>query len=40
MKTTIGYLKGPTGLDKVVFCLFGSESYEIFATRLEQETSK
>jgi O-acetyl-ADP-ribose deacetylase (regulator of RNase III) len=40
LETTIGYLKGPTGLDKVVFCLFGSESYDIFASRLEQETSK
>ncbi len=40
LETTIGYLRGPTGLDKVVFCLFGSESYEVFASRLKQETSK
>jgi len=40
LETTIGYLKGPTGLERVVFCLFGSESYEVFASRLEQEASK
>lgn len=40
LETTIGYLEGPTGLDRVVFCLFGSESYDIFVSRLEQETSK
>ena len=39
LETTIGYLEGPTGLDRVVFCLFGSESYEIFASRLGQETA-
>ena len=40
LETTIDYLKGKTGLERVVFCLFGSESYEVFASRLEQETSK
>jgi O-acetyl-ADP-ribose deacetylase (regulator of RNase III) len=40
LETTIDYLKGPTGLERVVFCLFGSESYEVFASRLKQETSK
>jgi O-acetyl-ADP-ribose deacetylase (regulator of RNase III) len=39
LKTTIDYLKGQTGLEKVVFCLFGRDSYEVFARRLEQETS-
>jgi len=37
--TTIEYLKGQTGLQRVVFCLFGRDSYDIFASRLEQETS-
>ncbi len=37
--TTIEYLKGQTGLQRVVFCLFGRDSYEVFAERLEQETS-
>ena len=40
LKTTIDYLKGQTGLEKVVFCLFGADSYEVFARRLEQETSQ
>ncbi len=37
--TTIEYLKGQTGLQRVVFCLFGRDSYEVFAERLGQETS-
>ncbi len=37
--TTIEYLKGQTSLQRVVFCLFGRDSYEVFAKRLEQETS-
>jgi O-acetyl-ADP-ribose deacetylase (regulator of RNase III) len=40
LKTTIDYLKGQTCLEKVVFCLFGRDSYEIFESRLEQETSQ
>ncbi|MHC4203630.1 MAG: macro domain-containing protein [Planctomycetota bacterium] len=40
LKTTIDYLKGQTGLEKVVFCLFGSDSYEVFQSRLERETSQ
>ncbi len=35
--TTIDYLKGPTGLEKVVFCLFGGDSYQVFAKRLKRE---
>ncbi len=40
LATTISYLKGPTGLERVVFCLFGSDSYEVFAGRLKQEIAK
>ena len=40
LKTTIDYLKGQTGLEKVVFCLFGRDSYEVFAKQLEKETSQ
>jgi O-acetyl-ADP-ribose deacetylase (regulator of RNase III) len=40
LKTTIEYLKGQTGLQKVIFCLYGHGSYEVFASQLEQETSK
>jgi O-acetyl-ADP-ribose deacetylase (regulator of RNase III) len=35
--TAIEYLKGKTGLERVVFCLFGRASYDVFARRLEQE---
>jgi O-acetyl-ADP-ribose deacetylase (regulator of RNase III) len=38
LQTTIGYLKGPTGLQRVVFCLYGSQAYEVFAKQLTQET--
>ena len=30
LSTTIEYLKGKTGIERVVFCLFGNESYEEF----------
>ena len=38
LKVTIEYLKGQTGLEKVVFCLFGRDSYKIFEEQLKQET--
>ncbi len=37
LRTIIDYLKGRTGLEKVVFCLFGRDSYEVFANQLKQE---
>ena len=40
LKTTIDYLKGKTGLKKVVFCLFGRDSFQVFANQLKQEISK
>ena len=40
LKTTIEYLNRQTGLQKVIFCLFGDDSYQIFAKRLKQEISK
>lgn len=40
LKTTIVYLKGQTGLEKVVFCLFGQDSYKVFVNQLEQEITK
>ena len=39
LKTTIDYLKGQTGLEKVVFCLFGNDSYQVFENQLKQEIS-
>ncbi len=40
LKTTIGYLKGRTSLQEVIFCLFGRDSYDVFASRLEKEISR
>jgi len=40
LKTTIDYLKGQSSLEKVVFCLFGRNSYDVFANQLEKETSQ
>jgi O-acetyl-ADP-ribose deacetylase (regulator of RNase III) len=40
LKVAIEYLEGKTGLEKVVFCLFGRDSYDVFASRLEKETAQ
>jgi O-acetyl-ADP-ribose deacetylase (regulator of RNase III) len=40
LETTIDYLKGQTGLEKVIFCLFGRDSYKAFENQLKQETLK
>ncbi|MBA7478363.1 O-acetyl-ADP-ribose deacetylase [subsurface metagenome] len=37
LQTTIEYLKGQTNIEKVVFCLFGRESYKVFEKQLKQE---
>jgi len=37
LKTTMVYLKGKTGLEKVIFCLFGRDSYNVFEKQLKQE---
>ncbi|MEN6427997.1 MAG: macro domain-containing protein [Phycisphaerales bacterium] len=33
----IEHLRGETSLDRVVFCLFGRDSYQVFADQLERE---
>lgn len=38
LTTTINYLKGRTGLQKIVFCLFGRESYNVFENKLTELT--
>jgi O-acetyl-ADP-ribose deacetylase (regulator of RNase III) len=38
--TTIDYLKRQTGLERVVFCLFGQADYQIFENQLQREVSK
>lgn len=40
LQTTVDYLKGQTGLERVVFCLFGQDSYGVFANQLKREISK
>jgi len=39
LKTTADYLDAQTGLERVVFCLFGQESYDVFARQLRRETA-
>ncbi|MEM2958867.1 MAG: macro domain-containing protein [Candidatus Jordarchaeaceae archaeon] len=39
LKTTIEYLKGKTGLEKVVFVLYDKESYNIFNETLKSMTA-
>jgi O-acetyl-ADP-ribose deacetylase (regulator of RNase III) len=38
LSTTIEYLRGETGLEQVVFCLFGRDNYNVFARELERVT--
>lgn len=40
LETTMSYLEGQTGLERIVFCLFGRDSYEVFEKRLEKEISR
>jgi O-acetyl-ADP-ribose deacetylase (regulator of RNase III) len=40
LKTAIDYLKGQTGLERVVFCLFGRADYQVFENQLNQEVSR
>ncbi|MCI0693947.1 macro domain-containing protein [candidate division KSB1 bacterium] len=35
LTATTGYLRGKTGLEKVVFCLWGDEAYDIFEKTLK-----
>ncbi|MCU0915382.1 MAG: macro domain-containing protein [Planctomycetes bacterium] len=39
LATAVAYLRGDTGLGRVVFCLFGTESYEVFAKELTRTTA-
>jgi len=36
LTATAEYLKGQTGLQKVVFCLFGNEAYTVFEAQLKK----
>lgn len=37
LSTTVSYLKGTTGLGKVVFCLYDSKAFEVFRKALEKQ---
>jgi O-acetyl-ADP-ribose deacetylase (regulator of RNase III) len=37
LQTTSDYLKGETWLEKVVFCLFGRDSYSVFEKQLKKD---
>ena len=37
LRTTIDHLKGETQLERVAFCLFGHDSFAVFAAQLKQE---
>jgi O-acetyl-ADP-ribose deacetylase (regulator of RNase III) len=39
LATAIEYLRGQTGLERVVFCLFGQDSYDVFAGQLERQAA-
>jgi O-acetyl-ADP-ribose deacetylase (regulator of RNase III) len=36
LSTTIDYLRGKTGLEKVIFCLWGKEAYQTFEKTITQ----
>lgn len=36
LAATVEHLQGQTGIERVVFCLFGQDSYDVFARRLRQ----
>jgi O-acetyl-ADP-ribose deacetylase (regulator of RNase III) len=36
LSNTIDYLEGETGLEKIVFCLFGQEAFEVFESTLKR----
>jgi len=40
LSTTIDYLTRQTGLERIVFCLFGQDSYQVFENQLKKEISK
>jgi O-acetyl-ADP-ribose deacetylase (regulator of RNase III) len=40
LSTTIAYLEGPTKLEKVVFCLYDQDTFEIFKNTLQSLTHK
>jgi hypothetical protein len=40
LSTTIEYLAGETGLRRIVFCLYGEESFSAFVDELRKQTEE
>ena len=40
LRTAIDYINGKTLLERVVFCLYGRDAYEVFEKQLIKETKK
>jgi len=40
LRTTIDYLSSQTGIEKVVFCLYGQDSYQVFESQLKREIAE
>ena len=38
LSTAIDYLNGDTGLERVVFCLYGGDAYQVFTRELENQS--
>ncbi len=38
LRAAVEHLRGKTGIERVVFCLFAQDSYDVFVRQLEQET--
>lgn len=39
LAAVVEYVRGETGIERVVFCLFGQDSYSVFAEQLGQQTA-
>ncbi len=39
LRTAIEHLKGPTTLQRIVFCLYGADSYRVFEKALKEQVS-
>ncbi|MHC4130365.1 MAG: macro domain-containing protein [Planctomycetota bacterium] len=37
LRTASDYLKGETGIEKVIFCLFGQKSYAVFEKQMQKD---
>jgi O-acetyl-ADP-ribose deacetylase (regulator of RNase III) len=38
LRGAVTYLRGKTGLERVIFCLYGGPAFDVFASELEAQT--